>query len=93
MEAGQITFSAGTRGGEPGALRFTIESWARSRDGWVHFAYDTLGLARKAQEAMWTFFCERAAEASGGTRVGEIAVLTERAPDPDEADAPDADQS
>ena len=27
---------------------------------------------------MWTFFCERVAEASGGERMGEIRVLTER---------------
>ena len=82
LEAGSIRFSAdGARGGE---LRFAIESWARSADAVVDFAYDTLGVAREAQQAMWTFFCERVADRCGGAVLGEIEVLTER-----EADAPD----
>lgn len=78
LEAGQIRFSAVPHPTVPGAVRFVIESWARSADGVVDFAYDVLGLAQKAQEAMWTFFCERVAEAAGGRRIGEIEVLTER---------------
>ena len=81
LEAGTIRFSAdGARGGR---LRFEIESWARSADAVVDLAYDTLGVAREAQQAMWTFFCDRVAERCGGAQVGEVEVLTER-----EADAP-----
>ena len=78
MEAGQIEFRA-----EPieGRLRFTIESWARSRDAAVDLVYDDLGLAKAAQRGMWTFFCKRVAEACGGEIVGEIDVVTEREAD------------
>ena len=82
MEAGQIRFAA-SDGGGPGALRFSIESWARSRDAVVDLAYDGLGLAKAGQTAMWAFFCERVAEASGGRRRGEVRVLTEREAEPD----------
>lgn len=90
LEAGQIRFSA-TRGAahpEHGdLLRFAIESWARSADGLVDFVYDTLGVAKTAQGAMWTFFCARVAERFG-EQVGDVEVLTEREADPDEqADA------
>lgn len=78
LEAGQIRFEAHEHPTEAGALAFSIESWARSRDGVVDFVYDELGLAKKAQRAMWTFFCERVAEACGGETIGEIRVLTER---------------
>jgi len=78
MEAGQIRFSVVPHPTVAGALRFVIESWARSRDTLIDLAYDALGVAQMAQEAMWTFFCEKVAEASGGERLGEIEVLTER---------------
>lgn len=78
MEAGQIRFEAAGHPTEAGALRFSIESWARSRDGAVDFVYDELGLAKKAQQAMWTFFCERVAEDCGGRKTEEVRVLTER---------------
>ncbi|WP_412067800.1 DUF1990 family protein [Rubrivirga sp. IMCC43871] len=78
MEAGQIRFEAHEHPSRPGALAFSIESWARSRDDVVDFVYDELGLAKKAQRAMWTFFCERVAEACGGHVIDEIRVLTER---------------
>ena len=89
MEAGQIRFRAADHPSRPGALRFSIESWARSRDGAVDFVYDELGLAKKAQQAMWTFFCERVAEDCGGRRMGEVRVLTEREAEPDDAGRPD----
>ena len=76
MEAGQIEFRAEEAAG--GDLVFTIESWARSRDATVDVAYDDLGAAKAAQQAMWTFFCEKVAEAAGGEKVGEIEVMTER---------------
>lgn len=82
MEAGQIRFRAEPR--PRSGLRFSIESWARSRDEAVDIVYDRLGLAKEAQQAMWTFFCERVAEDCGGRRVGEIRVLTERESGSDE---------
>ena len=81
MEAGQIRFQAQDHPDEPGALRFAIESWARSADPAVDLAYDGLGVAKGAQQAMWTFFCERVAEDCGGRRMGEVRVTTEREAD------------
>lgn len=77
MEAGQIEFRA-EEAGASGETRFTIESWARSRDALVDVAYDDLSVGKKAQQAMWTYFCRRVAEESGGETVGEIEVTTER---------------
>ena len=76
MEAGQIEFRAEELDG--GDLLFTIESWARSRDEAVDVTYDDLGVAKAAQQGMWTFFCDKVAERSGGEKFGEIEVLTER---------------
>ena len=84
MEAGQIRFEAADHPSDPDALRFSIESWARSRDGAVDFVYDELGLAKQAQQAMWTFFCERVAEDCGGQKMEEVRVLTEREETDDE---------
>ena len=78
MEAGQIRFEAADHPTEAGALRFAIESWARSADGAVDVVYDDLGVAKKAQQALWTFFCERVADDCGGRRMEEGRVLTER---------------
>ncbi|MDT7857927.1 DUF1990 family protein [Rubrivirga sp. S365] len=78
MEAGLIRFEAADHPARPGALRFAIESWARSADGVVDLAYDGLGVAKAGQTAMWTFFCERVAEDCGGRRAGEVRVTTER---------------
>jgi hypothetical protein len=90
LEAGQIRFAAEPHPTAPGALRFTIESWARSRDGQVDLVYDKVGVAQKAQEAMWTFFCDRVAAAAGGRKLGEIEVLTEREADATGGPEPDA---
>lgn len=92
MEAGLIRFSAeGARGAE---LRFEIESWARSADATVDLVYDKVGVARQAQQAMWTFFCDRVAEACGGRTLGEVEVLTEREAAPgDETQDPDTPET
>ena len=82
MEAGQIRFRVEPHEAFEGGLRFTIESWARSRDALVDLVYDDLGLAKQAQQAMWTFFCTQVAEASGGEKVGTVEVVTEREEDP-----------
>ena len=81
MEAGLIRFEAADHPARAGALRFAIESWARSADPAVDLAYDGLGLAKAGQTAMWTFFCERVVEDCGGRRSGEVRVTTEREAD------------
>ena len=81
-EAGRITFAAHLLDGRPDVLRFEINSLARSRDGLVAFAYDTVGGGRLMQEATWVEFCQRVAVASGGQALGPVTVETTRhAPD------------
>ena len=59
-------------------LRFEIRSAARSRDGLVAFAYDTIGGGKLLQEATWTAFCRRVAAASGGQALADVVVETSR---------------
>jgi hypothetical protein len=77
-EAGRISFEVHPLDGRPDALRFEIHSVARSRDGLVAFAYDTIGGGKLMQEATWVEFCTRVAEASGGQAQGPITVETTR---------------
>ena len=77
-EAGRIRFEAHCRDETPGVLRFEIRSSARSRDGLVAFAYDTIGGGKLLQEATWTEFCRRVAAASGGQALGHVVVETFR---------------
>ncbi len=77
-EAGRIRFEAHALDGRADALRFEIHSVARSRDGLVAFAYDTLGGGKLMQEATWVEFCQRVAQASGGQALGPVAVETNR---------------
>ena len=81
-EAGRIRFSAEARAA--GGLRFEIHSWARSRDGLVAFAYDTLGVGKRVQEQTWVTFCARVAEASGGEALGPVHVVTDDRDQPTE---------
>lgn len=76
LEAGEIEFRA-SDAGEDG-LVFTIESWARSGDRLAAALYEGVGIAKEMQLHMWTHFCARVAEMSGGRRVGEVEVQTER---------------
>lgn len=80
MEAGEIVFEATSLPDQPNALRFQIQSWARSRDVVVDLAYDKVGVAKAAQESMWVHFCERAVEVTEGELIGEIDVWTEKTP-------------
>jgi hypothetical protein len=81
-EAGRISFEVHPLDARPDALRFEIHSVARSRDGLVAFAYDTIGGGKLMQEATWVEFCERVAQASGGQALGAVTVETIRhAPD------------
>jgi uncharacterized protein DUF1990 len=75
LEAGQIEFRAAADGD---ALRFEIESWARSGDRLSSLLYDRLRLAKEMQLHMWTHFCERAAKLSGGRIRGGITIHTRR---------------
>ena len=75
-EAGRIRFEAHYLDERPGELRFEIRSRARSRDGLVAFAYDTIGGGLLMQEATWTEFCHRVAQASGGQALAQVTVET-----------------
>ena len=77
-EAGRIRFDTRALDDQPDALRFQIHSRARSRDGVVAFAYDTLGGGKVLQEATWVEFCHRVAEASGGQALGPVTIETTR---------------
>ncbi len=77
LEAGEIEFRAERT--REGGLAFTIESWARSGDRIAEVLYKRLGIAKEMQLHMWTHFCTRVAELSGGRVIGEVEVLTERA--------------
>ncbi|MDO7849645.1 DUF1990 family protein [Hymenobacter sp. M29] len=77
-EAGRIRFETHYLNDRPDVLRFEIRSSARSRDGLVAFAYDTIGGGKLMQEATWTEFCRRVAAASGGQALGDVTVETFR---------------
>ncbi|WP_165969441.1 DUF1990 family protein [Actinomadura sp. KC06] len=76
MEAGEIEFRVGEA--REGGLVFTIESWARSGDRLAELLYEKVGIAKEMQLHMWTHFCARVAELSGGHMVGEVEAHTER---------------
>jgi len=75
-EAGRIRFEAHYLDESPDVLRFEIRSRARSRDGLVAFAYNTIGVGKKVQEATWVEFCRRVAAASGGQALADVTVET-----------------
>ena len=77
-EAGRIRFQVQPLDDRADALRFEIFSAARSRDGLVAFAYDTIGGGKLMQKATWVEFCERVAQASGGQPLGPVTVETTR---------------
>ncbi|MFB4303987.1 DUF1990 family protein [Actinomadura sp. NTSP31] len=75
VEAGEIEFRA--KDTEDG-LQFTVESWTRSGDRLADVLYDRLRMAKEMQLHMWTHFCGRVAEMSGGRMAGDVEVRTER---------------
>ncbi len=96
MEAGAIRFRVLDRPG--GILRFEIASCARSSGVLINVAYDLLGVARAGQQRMWSRFCEKACEVSGGEVVDRVQVHTFRAPydeplSPEDSDEPSAYQT
>ena len=56
--------------------RFEIRALARSRNGLVAFAYDTIGGGLLVQEATWVEFCRRVGRASGGQALADVVVET-----------------
>jgi hypothetical protein len=78
LEAGQIEFRARS---EDGALRFEIESWARSGDRLSALLYDRVRLVKEMQLHMWTHFCERIGRLAGGRLRGGIQIDTRRVED------------
>ena len=87
LEAGEIQFSVVDHPRKPGALRFEIVSWSRSRDEMVDLSYDKLKVAKTAQTQMWVYFCNQVVEASGGKLMDEIQVSTQKTPYPPQTDA------
>jgi len=79
IEAGEIEFRAEDT--PRGDVMFTIESWARSGDRLADVLYDRLRVAKEMQLHMWTHFCSRVADLSGGRMAGDVVVHTERAED------------
>jgi Domain of unknown function (DUF1990) len=73
LEAGQIEFSAAD---DDGALRFRIESWARSGDWLSNALHKHLRMAKEVQLHMWSSFIERVAQVTGGRLTGGIDVET-----------------
>jgi Domain of unknown function (DUF1990) len=77
LEAGQIRF-----GVEPGPqIVFSIESWARSADRFVHLLYDRVRMAKETQLHMWTSVLEGVAKLSGGRMTGGVKIHTRRVPE------------
>jgi uncharacterized protein DUF1990 len=79
LEAGQIEFRARR---EDAALRFEIESWARSGDRLSALLYDRVRLVKEMQLHMWTHFCERVGRLAGGRVRGGIQIDTRRVEEP-----------
>lgn len=79
LEAGQIQFSLMDHPDEKNTFRFEIRSWARSSNPITNLLYQ-LGLSKFPQTRMWTFFCDKVVEESGGTRLGKINVMTHHTP-------------
>jgi hypothetical protein len=77
LEAGMIEFRMTDLG--VGALRFTIESWARNGGRGMQLVYDGFGLAQRIQAEMWVEMCEAVVELVHGAPRGPVEVLTERA--------------
>jgi uncharacterized protein DUF1990 len=75
LEAGQIEFRVCQDGS---AVRFEIESWARSGDRLSGLLFDRVKLAKEMQLHMWSHFCERVAKLAGGRIRGGIQIHTRR---------------
>jgi len=81
-EAGHITFSVEDGTISHGLIRARIESWARSRDGLVAAAYDTLKIGKQVQTEVWITFLQRLAELAGVSTRPEVRITTESHDEP-----------
>jgi len=79
FEAGEIHVGMQPHPERADAIRFQIESWARSRDSVTDLVYRVLGWSKFAQTRVWTFFCKRVQEESGGELIDAIRVTTHKA--------------
>jgi hypothetical protein len=79
LEAGQIEFRADQ---DDSAIRFEIESWARSGDRLSEMLFDRVPVIKEMQLHMWTHFCERVGRLAGGRVRGGIHVHTRRLQEP-----------
>ena len=88
-EAGRIRFAVTLQGAD--RLRFSITSWARSRDAVVDLGYSKLGVGKGVQTTAWRTFLERVVQLGQGKMIGEIdvseQVLEEASPQKNSGDA------
>ena len=63
------------------ALRFEIESWARSADRFADLLYHRARMAKEIQLHMWISFLEGVTNLSGGRMTGGIDIDTRRVDD------------
>ena len=75
LEAGQIEWHASDDGD---AVRFGIESWARSGDRLSDLMHNRLRMAKEVQLHMWTAVIERTAKLAGGRLERGIDIETRR---------------
>jgi len=75
LEAGQIEWHTSDDGD---ALRFGIESWARSGDRLSDLMHNRLRMAKEVQLHMWTAVVERTAKLAGGRLERGIDIETRR---------------
>jgi uncharacterized protein (UPF0548 family) len=78
LEAGEISFSVMEHPEIPDAIRFRIQSWARSSNRITDWFYRTLGISQFAQTTMWSYFCQQVVKASGGELLGNIEVMSHK---------------
>ncbi len=76
LEAGQIEFSASD---DDRGIGFRIETWSRPGDRAAALAFDVLRIGKEIQLHMWTHFCLRAGDLSGGRVPDGVRVRTWRA--------------
>jgi hypothetical protein len=78
LEAGEISFSVFEHPEIQDAIRFRIQSWARSSNRVTDLFYRILGVSQFAQTTMWSYFCQQVVETSGGERLGQIEVMSHK---------------
>lgn len=79
MEAGEINFRVEET--RPSHWRFTIESFARSKDPLVDLVYDKIPIAKIAQTKMWKDYCLNFANYAKPQGPQKVEVITERLKD------------